>query len=102
MTRISHRRHDLQSRGSRLLGHVISSSRLAPMLYLCHYRPVRAYCIGRTRRPLFLFIKGVPYVSSSLKKSPPVKFMVAAGGGGLHCVHKRVTCFMSGNVADII
>ena len=35
-TRISHRRHDLQGQRSRLQGHVMSLSRLGPMLYLCH------------------------------------------------------------------
>ena len=39
MTRISHRRHDLQGQRSRSQGHVISLSRLGPMLYLCHYSP---------------------------------------------------------------
>jgi len=33
-TRISHRRHDLQGQRSRSQGHVISLSRLGPMLYV--------------------------------------------------------------------
>jgi len=33
MTHISHRRHDLPGLGSKLQGHVISLSRLDPMLY---------------------------------------------------------------------
>jgi len=35
-THVSHRRHDLQGQRSRSQGHVISLSRLSPMLYLCH------------------------------------------------------------------
>jgi len=31
-----HQPHDLQGQKSRLQGHVISLSRLGPMLYLCH------------------------------------------------------------------
>ena len=52
--RISHRRHDLQGQRSRSQGHVISLSRLGPMLYLCRQKPVGAYRVGRIRRPHFL------------------------------------------------
>ena len=53
-TRISHRRYDLQGQRSRSQGHVISLSRLGPM---CTWviRGRRAYRVGRTRRPHFVF-----------------------------------------------
>jgi len=47
--------HDLQGQTSKSHGHVISPSRLGPMLYHCQ-RPAGAYRVGRTRRPHFLFI----------------------------------------------
>ena len=53
-TRISHRRHYLQGQRSRSQGHVISMSRLGPMLYLSY--PAGAYRVGRTWRPHFLLL----------------------------------------------
>jgi len=49
-------RHDLQGQKSRSKSHVISLSRLGPMLYLCYYRPAGADRVGRTRRSHFLFL----------------------------------------------
>jgi len=41
---------------SRSQSHMISLSRLGPMLYLCHQRLAGAYRVGRTWRPCFLLL----------------------------------------------
>jgi len=53
-TRISHRRHVLQGQRPRLQVHMISLSRLDPMLYLS-LQAGGAYRVGGARRPNFSF-----------------------------------------------
>ena len=50
-----HGRHYLQGQRSRSQDHVISLSRLGPILYLCHYSPAGAYRVGWTRLSHFSF-----------------------------------------------